>query len=155
MSRAVTMVVGLGTCASILWGCDQPSLRSEEKSARGFELPEGDAGRGREAFVALRCSSCHEVAGLEDELPRPVATPETGVKLGGLAMREPSDGELLTSIVNPSLHLYPAGETERITSGSGSRMANLNEAMTVQNLIDIVAFLHERYETATSKTETE
>jgi hypothetical protein len=51
--------------------------------------------------------------------------------------------------------LYPAGETERITSGSGSRMANLNEAMTVQNLIDIVAFLHERYETATSKTETE
>jgi hypothetical protein len=32
-------------------------------------------------------------------------------------------------------------------------MGNLNEAMSVQNLIDIVAFLHERYETAKSKTE--
>jgi hypothetical protein len=88
------------------------------------------------------------VEGLEDELPRPVATPETGVKLGGLAMREPTDGELVTSIVNPSHQLYPAGEEQRMVSGEGSRMANLNEAMTVQNLIDIAAFLHERYETA-------
>ena len=153
MPRAVVMVASLGMSAFVICGCRQPSLRSEEKSPRGFELPDGDPVRGREAFVARRCSSCHEVAGLEDELPRPVATPATGVELGGLSMREPSDGELVTSIVNPSLHLYPAGEGERITSGSGSRMANLNEAMTVQNLIDIVAFLHERYETAKSKTE--
>jgi len=155
MRRAVVAILGLGTWAGFAWGCGQPSVRTEEKSSRGFELPDGDAVRGREAFVALRCSSCHEVAGLEDVLPRPIATPATGVKLGGLAMREPSDGELVTSIVNPSRHLYPAGETERITSGSGSRMANLNESMTVQNLVDIVAFLHERYETATPKTESE
>ena len=155
MCRAVVIVAGLGIWASVLplWNCGQPSLRSEEKSPRGFELPDGDPDRGREAFVALRCSSCHEVAGLQDELPRPVATPATGVALGGLAMREPSDGDLVTSIVNPSRHLYPAGEAERITSGSGSRMANLNESMSVQNLIDIVAFLHERYETAKSKTQ--
>jgi hypothetical protein len=155
MRRAVVMVAGLGMWASLalLWDCRQPSLRSEEKSPRGFEFPEGDADRGREAFVVLRCSSCHEVAGLEDELPCPVATPATGVELGGLGMREPSDGELVTSIINPSRHLYTAGEAERITSGGGSRMANLNESMKVQNLIDIVAFLHERYETAKSKTE--
>jgi len=153
MPRAVVMVASLGMSAFVICGCRQPSLRSEEKSPRGFELPDGDPDRGREAFVALRCSSCHEVAGLEDELPRPVATPDTGVELGGLGMREPSDGELVTSIVNPSLHLYPAGEAERITSGSGSRMGNLNEAMSVQNLIDIVAFLHERYQTAKSKTQ--
>jgi len=145
-------VAALGMWALTVWSC-QPIHRSEEKSTRGFELPDGDPARGREAFVALRCSSCHEVAGLEDDLPRPVATPDTGVKLGGLAMREPSDGELVTSIVNPSRHLYPAGEPERIESGSGSRMANLNEAMSVQNLIDIVAFLHERYATAKSNTE--
>jgi len=154
MCHAV-VILALGTCAGLVWGCGQPSLRTEEKSPRGFELPDGDAARGREAFVALRCSSCHEVAGLEDDLPRPVANPATGVKLGGLGMREPSDGELLTSIVNPSAHLYPAGEAERIESGNGSRMANLNESMTVQNLIDIVAFLHERYETTRSKTGTE
>jgi hypothetical protein len=133
--------------------CGQPSVVAQEKSSRGFELPDGDAARGREAFVALRCHTCHQVAGLEDELPSPVANPETGVKLGGIAMREPTDGELVTSIVNPSIHLYPAGELERITSGSGSRMANLNEAMSVQALIDIVAFLHERYETVEEKRE--
>jgi hypothetical protein len=151
MVRAFMVVMGLGVWAVALSSCSQPSAESEEKSARGFELPDGDAARGREAFVALRCSSCHEVAGLEDELPRPVATPETGVKLGGLAMREPTDGELVSSILNPSSHLYPAGEIERITSGGESRMANLNEVMTVQQLIDIVAFLHERYETAKSQ----
>ena len=148
MVRAFIVVTGLGVWAAALSSCSQPSAESQEKSPRGFEFPTGDATRGREAFVALRCSSCHEVAGLEDELPRPVATPETGVKLGGLAMREPTDGELVTSILNPSSHLYPAGEEDRMTSGSGSRMGNLNEVMTVQQLIDIVAFLHERYETS-------
>jgi len=149
----VAMVVGSGILAGVMWSCGQPSVTTEEKSARGFELPDGDPDRGREAFVELRCHSCHEVAGLEDELPRPVANPATGVKLGGLAMREPSDGELVTSILNPSRHLYPGGEEERITSGSGSRMANLNESMSVQALIDIVAFLHQRYETVQSKRE--
>src|SRR3989304_5262335 len=103
MPRAVVMVASLGMSAFVICGCRQPSFRSEEKSPRGFELPDGDPDRGREAFVALRCSSCHEVAGLEDELPRPVATPDTGVELGGLGMREPSDGGLVTSMLNPSL----------------------------------------------------
>lgn len=131
-------------------GCQPPSPEEEAKSTRGFALPNGDPERGEEAFVALRCSSCHEVAGLEEELPRPTANPQTGIKLGGLAMREPTDGELVTSIINPSHEISPAappGEEERVVSGSGSRMANLNEVMTVQQLIDIVAFLHERYET--------
>jgi hypothetical protein len=152
MLRASVALAGLGMWALSLWSC-QPTQEAEEKSPRGFELPDGDPARGREAFIALRCSSCHEVSGLEDELPRPIANPATGVKLGGLAMREPSDGELLTSIVNPSRHMYPGGEPERIESGGGSRMANLNESMSVQNLIDIVAFLHHRYRTAKSSKE--
>ncbi|HSF15973.1 MAG TPA: c-type cytochrome [Vicinamibacteria bacterium] len=119
----------------------------ETGAPRGFALPEGDAQQGRVAFEELKCFTCHEVAGLEDDLPRPTATPVVDVKLGGLAMREPTDGELLTSIANPSHSIYPAGEKERIVSGEGSRMANLNEVMTVQQLIDLVAFLHERYTT--------
>jgi L-cysteine S-thiosulfotransferase len=153
MTRWLPIWLTIMTLAVFYASCGRPSLRTEEKSPRGFALPEGDAGRGREAFESLRCYTCHEVEGLEDELPPPVATPQTGVKLGGLAMREPTDGELLTSIVNPSHALYPAGEKERITSDKGSRMANLNEAMTVQNLIDLVAFLHERYATVQSKQE--
>jgi sulfur-oxidizing protein SoxX len=135
---------------ALVAACQPPSAEEEAKSTRGFALPDGDAARGKEAFVALRCSSCHEVAGLEDELPRPTANPQTGIKLGGLAMREPTDGELVTSIIDPSHQISPAappGEEERVLSGTGSRMANLNGVMTVQQLIDIVAFLHERYQT--------
>ena len=126
---------------SILFGC------KETDAPRGFALPEGDARQGKVAFEELKCFTCHEVAGLEDDLPRPTATPVVDVKLGGLAMREPTDGELVTSIANPSHSIYPAGEKERVVSGEGSRMANLNEVMTVQQLIDLVAFLHERYTT--------
>ena len=129
----------------LYWGCQETGPHAP----RGFALPEGDARRGQQAFVDLKCHTCHEVAGLEDELPRPVATPVTDVKLGGLAMREPTDGELVTSIINPPHELYPGSdEEERITSGGESRMANYNEVITAQQLIDLVAFLHERYETA-------
>lgn len=132
--------------ASLAWAC-KPGAEAQTQSARGFALPEGDAASGRQAFEDLKCFTCHEVAGLEDELPRPTATPVVDVKLGGLAMREPEDGELVSAIINPSHQIYPGGEKERVTSGSGSRMANLNAAMTVQQLIDLVAFLHQRYET--------
>jgi len=125
----------------------------ETGPSRGFALPEGDPQLGQQAFVDLKCHTCHEVAGLEEELPRPVARPLTDVKLGGLAMREPTDGELVTSIINPSHALYPAGEEERITSDGGSRMANYNEVITAQQLIDLVALLHERYETARPEEE--
>jgi hypothetical protein len=154
MQRALRILASMAILAGFTAiGCRQRSPREEDKSERGFALPDGSPESGREAFVALRCYACHEVDGLEGELPRPVANPQTGVKLGGLAMREPADGELVTSIVNPSHKLYPAGEGERIASGEGSRMANLNESMTVQNLIDIVAFLHERYQTARTASE--
>lgn len=134
---------------ALLLGCLFCSCQDTgPQSPRGFALPEGDVERGREAFVDLKCHSCHEVEGLEEELPRPVARPLTEVKLGGLAMREPTDGELVTSIINPSHAMYPAGEEERITSGEESRMANYNEVITAQQLIDLVAFLHDRYETA-------
>ena len=139
-----TVITSISLMAIVLaLGCASP----ERQEQRGFALPAGDADAGRQAFEQLQCTGCHQVDGLEDSLPGPTAVPQVDVKLGGLAMREPTDGELVTSIINPSHRLNPAGETERITSGSGSRMANLNEAMTVQQMIDLVAFLHERYGT--------
>lgn len=145
MERLI-MIAGLAVFA-LGTGC-QPTAEQEARSSRGFELPGGDAARGQEAFVELRCTTCHEVDGLEDELPRPTATPVVGVKLGGLAMREPSDGELLTSVINPNAHLYPETEQQNVTSGGESRMANYADVMTVQQMLDLVAFLHDRYRTA-------
>jgi hypothetical protein len=141
----------IGALAALPLSCQNPALETDRQSAHGFVLPDGDADRGREAFVALRCSSCHEVSGLERDLPAPVATPVSGEKLGGLAMREPTDGELVSSIVNPSHQLYPRGRRRADQKREGSRMGNLNASMSVQDLIDMVAFLHERYETAGSK----
>lgn len=125
-------------------GCQQP----ESSSPRGMVLPAGSVEQGKQAFVDLSCDSCHEVAGLENELPRPTATPMVDVVLGGLAVREPTDGELLTAILNPPHELYPAGEEERITVDGKSRMTNYNDVITAQQLLDLVAFLHDRYETA-------
>jgi len=135
--------------AALAFGC-QAGSEEQARSSRGFALPQGDVEAGQKAVVDLRCTTCHEVHGLEDELPRPTATPIVGVTLGGLAMREPTDGELITSIINPSHHVNTPNEQQNVTSGSESRMAaaNLNESMTVQQLLDIVAFLHDRYETA-------
>jgi hypothetical protein len=129
----------------LLWGCGGP--RAAEP-ARGFALPVGDVAAGQKAFTDLKCYTCHEVVGLENELPRPTADPQVDVPLGGLAMREPTDGELVTAIVNAPHELYPGGEEKRITSDGGSRMANYNEVITAQQMIDLVAFLHDRYETA-------
>jgi sulfur-oxidizing protein SoxX len=129
----------------LFYGCQ------ETGPARGFALPEGDSERGKETFVELRCNTCHQVEGLEDELERPTASPPVDVKLGGLAMREPTDGELVTSIINANHELYPAGDSDAMVSGGESRMANYNEVITVAQMIDLVAFLHDRYETTSSE----
>ena len=132
------------------FGCQN----EEAQQARGFALPGGgDADRGQEAFVELKCYTCHEVDGLEDELPRPTADPVVGVTLGGVSSREPADGELLTSMLNPNHSIYPAGEEERVMSGDESRMADYTDVMTVRQMLDLIAFLHDRYRTVEEHAE--
>lgn len=138
-------IIPAALLAAALGACTIPQ---DGEETRGFALPAGDVERGQQAFVDLKCYTCHEVEGLENELPRPTANPVVDVKLGGLAMREPTDGELVTAIINAPHDIYPGGEEERITVDGSSRMANYNEIMTTQQLIDLVAFLHARYETA-------
>lgn len=134
---------------ALVFGCQEAG----SSSPRGMVLPEGNVEHGQQAFVDLKCHSCHEVEGLEEELPRPSALPTVDVVLGGLAVREPTDGELLTAIVNPQHQLYPGGEAARITIDGTSRMANYNDVITAQQLIDLVAFLHDRYETTRRATD--
>ena len=42
----------------------------------------------------------------------------------------------------------PGFAEERLVSGSGSRMPDYSDFMTVRELVDLVAFLHSRYEYA-------
>jgi len=133
----------LSTClvagfAVAVAGCGEP-----HKSARGFHLPDGDPVRGQAAFVELKCNACHTVSGVE--LPPPVV--ETApVQLGGPTHYVRTDGSLVTAIVDPSHELAATFRPRRVASSHISPMGDFTEAMTVRDLIDVVAFLQEHYE---------
>jgi hypothetical protein len=122
-----------------LAACDSDGIR-----VRGFVLPEGDPLRGEAAFVALGCPSCHTVAGTD-------LTEATGgeysVLLGGKVLQVRHYGDLLTSIVHPDHRVrlpyatVPVGEDR-----ARSPMPDLTETMSVAQLVDVVAFLHGKYE---------
>ena len=80
-------------------------------SSSGFRLPaDGNVERGKAAFVAFGCHTCHVVPG--SDLPRPTVQPPVPVVLGGVVSQPIADGYLVTSIINPSYRLahYPAAE---------------------------------------------
>jgi L-cysteine S-thiosulfotransferase len=113
------------------------------ESPLGFSLPDGDATRGRAAFLELRCNSCHEVEGLELAYRNGLAH----VTLGGPTTRIKTNGELVSSIINPSHRIAPGYPEEQVAVNGASLMAAayLNDVMTVQQLVDLVAFLQSTY----------
>ncbi len=120
----------------VLSGCGerQPSTR--------FQMPDGNAEQGRTAFVALQCVQCHRVAGVAD-LPAPTADPTQVVTLGGEVTNLRSYGDLITSIIHPS---HRVSELMPAPAPKVSPMPNVNDQMTVSQLINLVAFLYPRYE---------
>jgi len=108
--------------------------------ARGFRLAgNGDAARGKAAFVEFGCHQCHEVQG--SRLPLPTLQ---RVRLGGSVLHQPGDGYLVTAIINPAYHAvrYPPGKD---SAAGPARMPEFASRMTVQQLTDIVAYLQTRY----------
>ncbi len=114
------------------------------RSSAGFSLPQGDAARGKAAFVELKCTACHRVQGLDD-LPAPVIEPPVPVVLGGEVPHVRTDGELITSIINPSHKIAPGYPLDEVRRGEESRMIDYADVMTVRQMIDLVAFLQSRY----------
>ena len=116
-----------------------------EKSARGFRLPDGDPVQGQQNFLALGCHGCHQVEGAD--LPDPLTVGPVRVKLGGQTTLLRTYGELVTSVINPSHRIAPGLPITEVTDGAGdSVMRNYNDVMTVQQLVDVVAFLQPLYE---------
>jgi len=140
------------TIAILLSAAILPACLPGPESASGFRLPDGDADRGLQAFTDLQCHACHSVERLD--LQR-TGTGAADVKLGGTTTRVKTYGELVTSIINPSHKLAPGYRPEEVlTEGGESLMtlARLNDVMTVQQLIDLVAFLQARYEVVPPET---
>ena len=114
------------------------------QSGRGLRLPDGDPERGRVAFAELGCGRCHGVVG-ESAEGEPAAP---SVVLGGEVTRVHSYGELVTAIVNPSHEISRRHPPEQVAVGDVSKMelADLNERISVAQLIDLVAYLQSKYE---------
>jgi hypothetical protein len=108
-------------------------------------FPLGNIQRGREAFVALECNSCHRIEGVE--LAPPAGPSSISIALGGHTPRIETYGDIITAIVNPSHRL---ARSYRAVAGRGASSPMtaqfLNEVMTTQQLVDIAAFLHTEYD---------
>lgn len=128
---------------SLLFTLPLVACAVEPTSARGFRLPGGDVEAGKEAFARYGCVGCHSVEGTEFDAD-PV---DGGVqhRIGGKVHRIRNYGELLTAVVNPSHDLAPAYRKEVGDRDADSPMPDYNDTMTVQDLIDLVAFLQSTY----------
>jgi hypothetical protein len=133
-------IAAVGLVLAVTLACAQT-----RKSSSGFHLPDGDPQRGQQVFVDLKCNACHRVQGVD--LPAPVADPPVPVVLGGVVYGVRTDGELAASIIDPSHRLAPGYRVTEVAVGTEkSRMGDYSEAMTVRELVDLVAFLQAHYD---------
>lgn len=114
--------------------CSGPPVDDAEMIA--LALPAGDPEAGRLAFVELSCTSCHFVHA-DADAPLPVSASPGPVI--GPALARKSRGELATAIVAPS-HEISFDVRQRLP-GQLSQMADYGDAITVRQLIDLVAYL--------------
>ena len=112
--------------------------------SKGFVLPPGDVEAGKAAFSALGCTGCHSVVGEIDHSP----VAEDGrlhVVLGGEVQRIATYGELVTSIVHPTHGLARPVRAPYVDDTGRSKMPDFNGTMTVEQLVNITAFLQGTY----------
>lgn len=118
---------------------DGPPARAPHGDPKGwqFALPAtGDRARGRAAFQKFECFACHEVRG--ERFPTPTKKDALGPELASMASHH-SPAFLAESIVNPGAWI-DRGMDYTGPDGS-SKMPSFADSMTVQELIDLVAYL--------------
>ncbi len=113
------------------------------KSGYGFTLPEGDTAAGEEIFKKFSCSDCHTLEGRDDL--REGMLPSMEIPLGGTTTRISTYGELVTSVINPSHKISKRYLDQQVDADGTSLMRNYNDAMTVSELVDLIAFLQAQY----------
>ena len=125
-----------------------PPARAQQASGAGhgdhgtppgwkFTWPEGgDPVRGREVFVKLECHSCHEVRG--ERFPAPSREGKVGPELSRMGPLHEAE-YFAEAIINPSA-VVEKGKAYEAPDGS-SKMPSYNDSLTVQEVVDLVAFL--------------
>jgi len=118
----------------------------ESPPVKGFVLPEGDVAKGEQVFIKYSCHSCHTIPGID--LPKIEPEPALNIEIGGEVYRIKNYGELLTSVINPKHEI--SQENINKLEGDGrksesSPMPYYGDAMTITEMINLVAFLRTRY----------
>ena len=134
---SVAVLMGPTWPAGILRAQHQPHQQHEEHEGDPKDwkltLPKGNPARGRRVFVRMECYSCHEVKGERFRVQDPVG-PELS------HMGEHHSAEFIAeSILNPNAFIDP--EPRFKGPDGSSKMPSFNDVMTVQELIDLVAYL--------------
>jgi len=99
-----------------------------------FKMPKGDVSDGKTTFNRMECAACHTMKGAE--VPAR-GTSGVGPDLSGY-VGLPED-YLAESIIGS--HTVVAAPGYSVQDGKAG-MGNYNHFMTIQELIDLVAFLH-------------
>lgn len=117
-------------------GRSQP--HGDHGTPEGWKLtwPKGDAANGRKVFAKLECYSCHEVKG--EKFPAPSDKGKVGPELSVMGPLHEA-AYFAEAIINPSA-VIDKGKGYQATDGT-SKMPSFNDSLSVQELIDLVAFL--------------
>jgi mono/diheme cytochrome c family protein len=121
-------------------GRQAPLQKKAEHGAHGtpegwkFTWPKGDPVKGREVFVKLECYSCHEVQGEKFPAPSGDIGPELSM-MGPLHEVE----YFAEAIIHPNA-VIQKGKGYEAADGS-SKMPSYNDLATVQEAIDLVAYV--------------
>lgn len=137
--HAAKLLAGLLSAAVLAAAGCAPKINS----GVGFQLPKGDALRGQQAFIDLKCFACHTVDGVE--LPKPIVAPASVVILGGEVTQTRTYGRLMTAIIHPTERIAMRQNGRTGTPPAKSPMPTLNTSMTVAQLVDLITFLQPHY----------
>ena len=120
-----------------------PPVHGTPKDWR-FSWPKGDPAKGRGVFQRLECYSCHEVRG--ERFPTPTDRARVGPELSAMGPLHPPE-YFAEAIINPNASVgwrikhHKEEKKGYLGTDGKSRMPSYNGALTVQQLIDVVAYL--------------
>jgi L-cysteine S-thiosulfotransferase len=141
-------IIAIDSILVMLFAC--MGLISCKQESRGFVLPDGNIEKGKELFSSLKCTDCHSIADIAWTGSKMEGDPE--VKLGGQVTSMKMYGELVTSVINPSHKISQKYlHEQQLTMPEGSskmESKRYNEFMSVQDLVDLVAYLQSEYKLA-------
>jgi mono/diheme cytochrome c family protein len=114
-----------------------PHVHATPKDWR-FTLPKGDPAKGREVFEKLECYSCHEVQG--ERFPAPNDPGRAGPELSMMGPLHPPEF-FAESVINPSA-VVERNRGYDAPDGS-SKMPSYGNLLTIEETIDLVAYLRQ------------